>query len=327
MPAPVLIIAAGGAGLLLAKALSDSGNAELYPLHVASDPARSEQKGSPSGAPSPLDPRAALPLLKRAKDGLTAGGAATTAATVAAGVVGLELQGAALEALGRNDASGDTARTFGLPATVGLLTDSGVKKAAELLGADAASPPVRHVAQTAGIGAGVVTVLGTGFLPAVVTGKLVAEGASALIGAIGGEAAEQSVRNAVSELDPTKTGSLASNVTGAVGGAISGATSFLTGGLLGGPSRDEVLRGEVESAYLQVLGRASDPGGLAHFLEKRKAGETDADVRWAMKQSAEYQALQAKLAPISAPQNPLKIWKDRGLPRPIAVPLAIWNAL
>jgi hypothetical protein len=148
------------------------------------------------------------------------GGAATTAAV---GFVGIKAQEALVEALGANQATIDTVRVFGAPATVGFLAQQGTLAAADVLGLDATFS--KHLAQTIGIVAPIaaVPVLGIPAAIGIATTKLAAEGVSAVIGAVAGAETERAVRDAVSLLDPFKTGSAVNQAIGALGNFFFGA--------------------------------------------------------------------------------------------------------
>jgi hypothetical protein len=108
------------------------------------------------------------------------------------------------------------------------------------LDADAA----KDVGQVAGGATAVGLVLGTPAAAGVLIAKGAGELTSAAIGEIFGEEAEKDVRNAVSQLDPLKTGTVANDVVTFVGGLFGG----------GGPSAQDLAeRKAAEEQVLQVL--------------------------------------------------------------------------
>lgn len=159
--------------------------------------------------------------------GLTKVGGA--AGIVGAGLVFNELQGRVVDGVVGTNA-GNFTRLFG-QATLPVLVGKGAGELTKALGGSAGLQQTAN--QLAGVGAAAAAVFGAPALVGVASAKAVGEGASALIGLIGGKQAERDVRNAVSQLDPFKTGSLAQQAVAPVGNAIRDVGNFF-GGLFGG---------------------------------------------------------------------------------------------
>lgn len=182
----------------------------------------------PPSQPSPTNTSGLGDLLKGVLPEIGSAGLAGVAATVTSGIVVSELAGRFTEdVLGKNQASGDTSRVFGAPAVIGQTVQVGTDKLLDVIGVD--GPIKSDVSETAGLAAAAATVLGGVAIIPIIEGKLLAEGASALIGLVAGEQAEKDVRSAVRELDPTASGTAAAAVVGAVGGVVQGAANVVLG--------------------------------------------------------------------------------------------------
>ena len=78
----------------------------------------------------------------------------------------------------------------------------------------------------------------------------------------------------------------------------------------------------IRDAYLEILERPPDPGGLAHFNERMNQGLREADLREILLRSPEYAQKNPDVAPGGVlgihPQNP-HYFQDRGTGRPVLI--------
>jgi hypothetical protein len=156
-------------------------------------------------------------ILTKAVQVVSGGGAA---AIVGAGLKLQELEAKLVGAVGGNQATQDATKVFGHMGLLGFGAQQGAKELLKAVGADANTQ--KHVSQVAGVGAVAAAVFGAPVLVGVGAAKLAAEGVSAAIGLVAGKEAEKDVRNAVSQLDPFKTGSAAHTVVKGVADVIFG---------------------------------------------------------------------------------------------------------
>jgi len=199
---PLLILGAGVVSAAALKRKASGATAAVQP--VASN--------TPVVPAPPLEAPGLLPGGIKVPDlsSLIPAGVGSTLATVGAGLALDEGLAAVVGAVGGNEAEKDLTRLTGIAGAAGILVGKGAEEAAKAIGLDKGGQQASK--EIAGIGTVLAPIVGAPAFLAIAEAKLVGEGISAVVGAVAGEKAEQDLRNAVSQLDPTKTGSLANQV-------------------------------------------------------------------------------------------------------------------
>lgn len=177
------------------------------PTAARSAPAREAPKSKPAGLE-----------IKDAAKSLGADGVAKGIGVGAAAGGALLAIGGATKAVTGSDAAAGVATIF-----PGAAIAFGAQKGAEQLAKDVFKTN-DQLAKDIGMTAGLLVIGGP-----IAAAKPLAEAGSALIGAVAGEKAEQDVRNAVAQLDPTSSTSAVGSAVASAVGAVSGVFKGLFG--------------------------------------------------------------------------------------------------